>query len=256
MENNKIKEIGDKYEISKARCEKILKYDSPQDIEDVIAQISDLKKYIDALNVEISDFIASEDSSEIDQDVTNTVMTYYSSMVGFQKEVDYHLSYLVAKSNEETIKATRRGFVDQLAVFAIVLTVLTFILESVDVFTSVNMNFYSVMASQISFILMATVMFSLIYIFLHLDDKKENMLKSLGRFVFMIVCIVTLSILTFAMTERANMLNEAQLTLQSQDIDESIVNHRDVINSLPTNSIVPNCEPSESPSPTAFTNKE
>lgn len=193
-----LEKIEAAYERCKGLLNGIFKYAEPEDVETVIDLDDELRDSISKLKSRI------EDLPEEEFEKSEKLLKIYGSLEGLSRQSSNHISSLVIKSNEKTIKASKRGFVDQLAVFSIVLTVLTFILDITNVFSIESSNFFSVMASVTSFILMATVMFSLIYIFLHLDDRHESAKRTWGRYIFMAVTVVALCYATCWLSNRAN----------------------------------------------------
>ena len=138
-----LKSIDAEQKYCKRLYRKIIRHDDPEDIESVIendhklqVKICELQEKLDHVSEAIPDTMPDRRS------IMEKIWSIYNSLDEFSRQSGNHISFLVVKSNEKTLRASKRGFVDQLAVFSIVLTVLTFVLDMTGVFAMKDSNFY------------------------------------------------------------------------------------------------------------------
>ena len=193
----------------------IIRFSSYEDLQDVV----DLHlKFIESaamMTKLIEDYAKELSEEEMKKAHSNESTLYYCD-----QRLNLHVASLVAKSNKHVTKESRKGLINQLSIFSMFLTILTFVLNNAKLFAMENIGFAMIMAGNVSFILMCVVMFSMIYIFLHLDDRKEVWWKRILRAFTIIGFIVVLSVLIFMLVRYSDNMGYADpkklLTLIAQ----------------------------------------
>lgn len=192
-------EIEDRLEDCEKIYKRILKYNDPDDIEEVIILHGDLHQKIDELVTYMGSLNESNEGYDLQY-----IMDIYSRVDEFSRQAGNHISVLVVRSNQKAIGASKKGLINQLSIFSMFLTILTFVLNNAKLFSMENASFSMIMAGNISFILMCVVIFTMIYIFLHLDDRKEAWWKRVWRAFVIIGFITILSVLIFMLVEHTD----------------------------------------------------
>ena len=194
-----ISELIRKYEdevlLCSNECTSLLNTKKPDDLEVLIDSIDTWRdKYVIRMSKEIYYFLDKR-GQELSSDDFSKLFAQAQQPINMFQELNIHVAKLVARNNKIVLRRTKEGFLNQLSAFSMVLAMLTFILSNVKLFTE-NLSFSVIMASNISYILMCVIMFSLIYYFIHLDDDEN---KSKSRIAHFTIVIAILCILIFAL---------------------------------------------------------
>lgn len=191
--------INDKYEEIQSEYQSIMKCNSPDDVQDVIERVNIFRNNVVTLGGMVGEYERTYGGVQVPggQSPLDDFISKHRAVYESLRDLDLHTSKLAFLSNEKAVKRSREGLVNQLSIFSIVLTILTFILNNARLFSIGGISFSMIMAGNVSFILMCVVMFTFVYLFLHMEDGiKHPIIKA----VVLVVVILGLCFLTYALT--------------------------------------------------------